>query len=171
MRLLSCLALPCAVLAAVLSAPALASAHAGRFGWGDRGYVYLNNNTAGANTISGFSRSGDGALTPLPGSPFQAGGAGLGAGLASQGAIENADGRYVLAADAGSNQISVLRIGWNGTSRPSPGARLAPTGSSRTASPSTMGSYTSPTPAPAGPITPDSSSPLADSCARSGGRR
>jgi 6-phosphogluconolactonase len=46
----------------------------------------------------------------------------LGAGLASQGAIETADGRYVLAVDAGSNQISVLRIGWNGTLIPVPGS-------------------------------------------------
>ena len=46
-----------------------------------------------------------------PGSPFAAGGAGLGTGLASQGAIQaTPDGRYLLAVDAGSNQISVLRI-------------------------------------------------------------
>ena len=122
MRLLSRLALPCAMLAGVLSAPAIASAHAGRFGLGDRGYVYLNNNSAGANTISGFSRAGDGVLTALPGSPFAAGGAGLGAGLASQGAIETADHRYVLAVDAGSNQISVLRIGRGGALTPVAGS-------------------------------------------------
>jgi 6-phosphogluconolactonase len=122
MRLLSRLALPCAVLAAVLAAPAVASAKAGRFGGGDRGYVYLNNNSAGANSISGFSRAAHGRLTPLPGSPFAAGGAGLVAGLASQGAIETAAGRYVLAVDAGSNQISVLRIDWKGTLTPVPGS-------------------------------------------------
>jgi hypothetical protein len=56
-------------------------------------------------------RHADGSLTPLAGSPFSAGGAGLGAGLASQGAIQvTADGKYLLAVDAGSNQISVLRI-------------------------------------------------------------
>jgi len=90
--------------------------------------VYLNNNTAGANTISGFSRSADGALTPLPGSPFHAGGVGLGAGLASQGAIETADGRYVLTVDAGSNQISVLRIGWDGTLSPVAGSPFSSNG-------------------------------------------
>jgi 6-phosphogluconolactonase len=126
MRLLSRLALACAVLAGVLSAPTIASARS--VGRGDAGYVYLNNNTAGANTISGFSRSADGALTPLPGSPFQAGGAGLGAGLASQGAIETADGRYVLAVDAGSNQISVLRIGWDGTLTPVSGSPFSSNG-------------------------------------------
>ena len=75
------------------------------------GQVYVNDNTAGVNTVGGFNRHADGALTPLPGSPFAVGGAGTGAGLASQGAIQlSSDGRYLLAADAGSNQISVLRI-------------------------------------------------------------
>jgi 6-phosphogluconolactonase (cycloisomerase 2 family) len=76
---------------------------------GSAGHVYLDDNTAGANTIAGFDRNADGSLTALPGSPFAAGGAGAGQGLASQGAIQLADGgRYVLAVDAGSNQISVL---------------------------------------------------------------
>ena len=75
------------------------------------GYVYVNDNTAGANTIAGFARQANGTLTPLPGSPFAAGGAGTGTGIASQGALQlSADGRYLLAVDAGSNQISVLRI-------------------------------------------------------------
>ena len=75
------------------------------------GYTYIDGNTATANTIDGFARHADGSVTPLPGSPFAAGGAGLGAGLASQGAIQaTPDGRYLLAADAGSNQISVLRV-------------------------------------------------------------
>ena len=75
------------------------------------GYTYVNDNTAAANTIAGFARHADGSLTPIPGSPFAAGGAGLGSGLASQGAIQvTSDGRYLLAVDAGSNQISVLRI-------------------------------------------------------------
>jgi 6-phosphogluconolactonase (cycloisomerase 2 family) len=127
MRLLLRVSLPFAVLAVLLSGPAIASAHA-RTGWaGDAtGYVYLDNNTAGANTISGFSRAADGALTALPGSPFAAGGAGLGAGLASQGAIRTADhGQYLLAVDAGSNQISVLRIGHDGSLTPVPGSPFA----------------------------------------------
>ena len=75
------------------------------------GYTYVDGNTAPANTIDGFARHADGSLTPLAGSPFSAGGAGLGSGLASQGAIQvTANGRYLLAVDAGSNQISVLRI-------------------------------------------------------------
>ena len=79
------------------------------------GYTYVDGNTAPANTIDGFARHADGSLTPLAGSPFSAGGSGLGSGLASQGAIQvTADGRYLLAVDAGSNQISVLRLTANG---------------------------------------------------------
>jgi len=79
------------------------------------GYTYVDGNTAPGNTIDGFARHADGSLTPLAGSPFSAGGAGLGSGLASQGAIQvTADGRYLLAVDAGSNQVSVLRITANG---------------------------------------------------------
>jgi 6-phosphogluconolactonase len=87
------------------------------------GHVYLDDNTAGTNTISGFDRHADGSLTPLADSPFVAGGAGTGAGLASQGAIQvSSDGRYLIAADAGSNQISVLRIKHDG------GLQLVPNG-------------------------------------------
>ena len=79
------------------------------------GHVYVDGNTPVANTIAELDRHADGSLTPTPGSPSAAGGAGTGAGLASQGAIQSADhGRYLLAVDAGSNQISVLRVGWNG---------------------------------------------------------
>lgn len=75
------------------------------------GHVYVNGNTAGANTVAGFDRHADGTLTPIPGSPFAAGGVGTGAAIASQGALQlSGDGRYLLAVDAGSNQISVLRI-------------------------------------------------------------
>lgn len=82
------------------------------------GYTYVNDNTATANTIAGFDRHADGSLTPIPGSPFTIGGAGLGAGLGSQGAIQvTRDGRYLLAVDAGSNQISVLRIRQDGSLR------------------------------------------------------
>lgn len=79
------------------------------------GHVYVNDNTAGTNTISAFDRHADGTLTPLQGSPFAAGGAGTGSGIGSQGALQiTSDGKYLLAADAGSNQISVLRIGPDG---------------------------------------------------------
>ncbi|HMG63745.1 MAG TPA: beta-propeller fold lactonase family protein, partial [Streptosporangiaceae bacterium] len=75
------------------------------------GYTYIDGNTAAANTIDAFARHADGSVTPLARGPFAAGGAGTGAGLASQGAIQaTRDGRYLLAVDAGSNQVSVLRV-------------------------------------------------------------
>jgi 6-phosphogluconolactonase (cycloisomerase 2 family) len=88
------------------------------------GYVYLNDNTTGTNTIAAFARHADGSLTPLAGSPFVAGGAGTGAsGLASQGALQlTNDGRFLIAVDAGSNQISVLRVENDGSLKLLPGA-------------------------------------------------
>ncbi len=83
------------------------------------GHAYVDDNTAGENTIAGFNRHADGSLTPISGSPFPAGGVGSGAGLASQGALQlSSDGRYLLAVDAGSNQISVLGLGPNGVPQP-----------------------------------------------------
>jgi 6-phosphogluconolactonase len=87
------------------------------------GHVYLDDNTKGTNTIGAFDRHADGSLSPLAGSPFAAGGAGTGAGLASQGALQlSSDGRYLIAVDAGSNQISVLRIRPDGSLKLVPGA-------------------------------------------------
>jgi 6-phosphogluconolactonase (cycloisomerase 2 family) len=110
-----CLAAGGSLLAATISVfGAAASASAGTAS-PVVGHTYVNDNTAAANTIAGFARHADGSLTPIPGSPFAAGGAGLGSGLASQGAIQvTSDSRYLLAVDAGSNQISVLRISANG---------------------------------------------------------
>jgi 6-phosphogluconolactonase len=69
--------------------------------------------------VAGFDRHADGSLSPMPGSPFTAGGAGLGKGLASQGATQlSSDGRYLLVTDAGSNQVSVLKIGFYGAPVP-----------------------------------------------------
>jgi sugar lactone lactonase YvrE len=80
------------------------------------GHVYVNDNTKGTNTIGAFDRHADGSLTPAAGSPFAAGGAGTGTGLADQGAIQvTPDGRFLIAVDAGSNQISVLRIHRDGS--------------------------------------------------------
>jgi 6-phosphogluconolactonase len=82
------------------------------------GHVYVNDNTAGVNTIAAFDRHSDGTLTPLAGSPFAAGGAGTGSLVGSQGALQvTSDGRYLIAADAGSSQISVLRIRPDGSLR------------------------------------------------------
>lgn len=80
------------------------------------GSVYVNDNTTGVNTIAGFARHADASLTPLPGSPFVAGGTGTGSGLASQGALQiTPDGKFLVAVDAGSNQVSVLKVENDGT--------------------------------------------------------
>src|SRR6202040_328197 len=82
------------------------------------GHVYVNTNPSGANSIASFDRHADGSLTPTAGSPFAAGGAGTGSGLADQGAIQiTPDGRFLIAVDAGSSQISVLRIHHDGSLR------------------------------------------------------
>ncbi len=100
-----------AATAAAMAVPASASASASTDASPVVGHVYVDDNTATANTIGAFDRHADGTLTPEAGSPFAAGGAGSGAGLSSQGAIQiTPDGRFLIAVDAGSNQISVLRI-------------------------------------------------------------
>ena len=108
--------------AAVLPGTALADAPGGTAG----GHVYLDANTAGANTIAGFTRHTDGSLTALPGSPFAAGGAGSGAGIPSAGATQLArGGRFVLAVDAESNQVSSLRVAPDGSLTPAAGGPAA----------------------------------------------
>jgi 6-phosphogluconolactonase len=104
------------LLSAATSAPASAApaAHWSRV----VGHTYVNDNVAGANSVAAFDRHADGSLTPMSGSPFAIGGAGLGAGLGSQGSLQaSPDHRFLLAVDAGSNQISVLRVRRNGVPR------------------------------------------------------
>jgi 6-phosphogluconolactonase len=118
-RLSACACAGAAVVA--LAAPALASAKQARTAGTSpvAGYVYTNDNTATTNTVAGFARHLDGSLTALPGSPFAAGGAGAGHGNTSQGSIVSAGrGRFLLAVDNGSNQISVLKIGSGGAVTP-----------------------------------------------------
>ena len=110
--------------AAAVAVPASASATTGASPV--IGHVYANDNTKGTNTIGAFDRHADGSLTPVPGSPFVAGGAGTGSGLASQGAIQiTQDGRFLIAVDAGSNQVSVLRIHFHGSLSLVPGGVIS----------------------------------------------
>jgi len=93
------------------------------------GHVYINDNTTGVNTVAGFDRLADGTLEPMPGSPFAVGGAGTGHAQASQGSLQlSADGRYVLAVDAGSNEISVVRIRPDGSLQTTGGDVVASNG-------------------------------------------
>ncbi len=102
--------------AAAVAVPAAASASAPDDPSPVVGHVYVNDNTGPVNTIGAFDRHADGTLTPEAGSPFPAGGAGTGSGLASQGALQfAAGGRFLIAVDAGSNQISVLQVHSDGS--------------------------------------------------------
>jgi 6-phosphogluconolactonase (cycloisomerase 2 family) len=100
--------------AAMLAAAGVASAH----GSPVVGHVYVNDNTAPVNTIAAFDRHADGTLSAVPGSPFGTGGAGTGTAIGSQGSLQPAGrGRYLLAVDAGSDEISVLRVRPDGSLR------------------------------------------------------
>jgi hypothetical protein len=83
------------------------------------GHVYVNNNSAGTNTVAGFDRHADGSLTPIPGSPFPTGGAGTGTPIGSAGALQlSTDGHFLLVVNPASNDISTLLV--------LPGGRLLP---------------------------------------------
>jgi 6-phosphogluconolactonase len=104
--------LPVLAAGLTLAVTGVAGAHAGTRSDQHRpspivGHLYVNDNTAPANTIAGFDRHADGSLTPIPGSPFATGGAGTGAVIGSQGALQmTAGGRALLAVDPGSNDVS-----------------------------------------------------------------
>lgn len=74
----------------------------------DASFVYLLDNDASRNSVAVYRRSHDGALMPLVGSPFNAGGKGLSGGdIDEQGAIRVA-GKYILAVNPGSDTIAVF---------------------------------------------------------------
>ena len=106
----------------------------------DRGAVYTLSNQP-SNAVVQFERGFDGSLTQV--ASFLTGGAGTGAGLGSQGALDPTHD-LLLAVNAGSDELSVFRIqhmgcGWSIGSR-----RVA---TSQLASPFTSGWSTSSTPA------------------------
>jgi len=126
-RLLGLAGLLATLVAGLIAGPVAAAGSA------TVGHVYVNNNSAGRNTIAAFDRHADGSLTPIGGSPFDAGGAGTGAPFGSAGGLqETADGRYLLATDPASNQISVLRI------KPNGGLQLADVASSNGTTPTSI---------------------------------
>jgi 6-phosphogluconolactonase len=82
------------------------------------GHVYVDDTSAGHNSVAGFDRRQNGTLSPIAGSPFPTGGAGTGSPIGSAGAIQfSSDGRYILAVDPASNTISVLRVRPDGSLR------------------------------------------------------
>ncbi|MGH7520028.1 MAG: beta-propeller fold lactonase family protein [Gemmatimonadales bacterium] len=77
--------------------------------------VYTITNQVAGNAVAVFTRAGNGTLTPA--GTYTTGGTGTGAGLGSQGAVTlSRDGRLVFAVNAGSNDVSVLRVESNGLS-------------------------------------------------------
>lgn len=73
-----------------------------------QGAVYTSSNSAAGNEVLAFARSG-GMLAPA--GVYSTGGLGAGSGLGSQGAVTlSRDGRFLLVANAGSNDVSVLRV-------------------------------------------------------------
>jgi 6-phosphogluconolactonase len=84
----------------VTAGPAMASRdHAGA--------VYTLTNGAAGNAVAVFDRAANGSLTPA--GSVATGGVGTGGGLGSQGAIV-LEGRRLLAVNAGSNSVSLLRV-------------------------------------------------------------
>lgn len=96
-----------ALLGATLLPPAAATASAA----GNDGarFVYTLSNRAAGNEVLVFERDRSGALQPAGSVPT--GGLGTGAALGSQGAlILGGDNRMLFAVNAGSNDVSVLRV-------------------------------------------------------------
>jgi 6-phosphogluconolactonase len=84
----------------LLVPPALASADNG-----PAGVVYTLSNASAGNSVLVFDRAANGALTAA--GTLSTGGLGTGAGLGSAGALA-VTGRWLIAVNAGSNDISVL---------------------------------------------------------------
>ena len=110
MRVLTRLIVSSALLTLALAGLATASAGASQTS-PVVGHLYVNDNTTGVEHGRRVRPPLGRVAHAAAGSPFAAGGAGTGHGVASQGSLQlSADGRYLLAVDAGSNQISVLRV-------------------------------------------------------------
>ena len=79
-----------------------------------QGSVYTIDNASPTNHVLQYQSGPNGVLS-LAGT-FSAQGAGTGSALASQGAVQlTQDGRWLLAVDAGSNQITVFQVGGGGS--------------------------------------------------------
>ncbi len=72
------------------------------------GAVYTATNSVNGNAVVVFDRTSDGGLTYV--NAFATGGSGSGNGLGNQGGLAlTADGKFVLAVNAGTNDVSVLQ--------------------------------------------------------------
>jgi 6-phosphogluconolactonase len=89
--------------------------------WGAQGIpgaVYVMTNASSGNAIMAFRRAANGTLTAA--GTYSTGGLGFGTGadpLGSQGSlILTSDGHFLLAVNAGSNDVSVMQVGSRGLS-------------------------------------------------------
>lgn len=90
--------------ALMFAIPGIAAASDGR-----SGDVYSETNAASGNAILAYSQGYDGSLTAI--GTFPTGGIGTGNGLATQGEVILAGGgKWLLAVNAGSNDISAFRV-------------------------------------------------------------
>jgi 6-phosphogluconolactonase (cycloisomerase 2 family) len=92
-------------------------------------YVYVETNLSPTNSIRAFERAANGQLREIAGSPFATGGSGSGYGGVGLGPDDsdqeiatNADQSMLFAINAGSDSISVFRIGDNGSLAPVKGS-------------------------------------------------
>ncbi|HEV8362106.1 MAG TPA: beta-propeller fold lactonase family protein [Gemmatimonadaceae bacterium] len=112
-RILAALSLAACGTRDTTSPPLSGSAALDRVGAAAVGAVYTQTNDASANAVRAFARASDGSLTFV--ADYPTGGKGNGApGLGSQGAVIIAEERFLLAVNAGSNEISSFRIGASG---------------------------------------------------------
>jgi 6-phosphogluconolactonase (cycloisomerase 2 family) len=96
-------------LVLALAVPGIASAHNHA-----AGYVYTETNAASGNAVLAFARAQDGTLTAI--GSYGTGGTGTGGGLATQGEVILAGGSaWLLAVNAGSNDISVFAVNGDGS--------------------------------------------------------
>jgi 6-phosphogluconolactonase len=95
--------------AIALTIPGVVTAHEGA-----RGFVYTETNAAGGNAVLAYQRGPDGGLSAI--GSFATGGLGSGGGLGSQGALTLAgNGGWLLAVNAGSNDVSTFRVREDGS--------------------------------------------------------
>ena len=94
--------------ALALAVPGVVAAHSAA-----GGYVYTETNSAAGNAILAYSRGDDGSLSWLGTYPTH--GLGTGSGLGTQGEVILAGGgKWLLAVNAGSNDISTFRVSDDG---------------------------------------------------------
>ena len=77
-------------------------------------FAYVANG-GGSNNVSAYGIGENGALTPIPGSPFAAG------NLPSSVTVDPT-GKFAYVVNEGSNNVSAYRIGENGALTPIPGS-------------------------------------------------